>query len=132
MAFRHRNATSCRAIRPSHTLSSVTKAEKVAKLRILMSRYRGGRFEASGSGGAGGMVFFIDRDGREYYMGGFKPGDAETLVRVLNLVIELLGAYHMRSQHELTLSPRTPGNHVERPRRRGKVTISRRRFSHRT
>ena len=75
----------------SYSLSVVSsKAEKAKQLRRILARYRGGRFEASGSGGAGGMVFFIDASGRNFYMGGFKPGDSEDLCRALNLVLQLL------------------------------------------
>lgn len=66
-----------------------SRAEKSRHLRQLLSRYRGGRFTASSSGGAGGMVFFVDREGKERYLGGFIPGEAEDLCRVLNLVLEL-------------------------------------------
>jgi hypothetical protein len=67
-----------------------SRAEKSRDLRRLLARYRGGRFEASTSGGAGGMVFFIDSDGRQWFIGGFQPDRADDLTRALNLVMELL------------------------------------------
>lgn len=61
-----------------------------ARLRAALARYRGGRFETDGSGGAGGMIFFRDRAGDLYYIGGFNPADARQIATALNLVLELL------------------------------------------
>lgn len=66
------------------------RREKSAALRRALSRYRGGRFETGSSGGAGGMVFFRDRDGALYYIGGFNTSDAHQISRALNLVLDLL------------------------------------------
>jgi hypothetical protein len=66
------------------------RREKSARLRRVLARYRGGRFEVSGSGGAGGMMFFRDPKGAQYYIGGFNPADAEQIATGLNLVLELL------------------------------------------
>ena len=66
------------------------RKEKSARLRMALSRYRGGRFETDESGGAGGMMFFRDRAGDLYYVGGFNPADASRIATALNLVIELL------------------------------------------
>ena len=66
------------------------RAEKSAKLRRVLSRYRGGRFETSENGGAGGMMFFRAPNGGQYYIGGFNPADAEQIATALNLVLELL------------------------------------------
>lgn len=68
----------------------MNRAEKASRLRALLARYRGGRFATSGSGGAGGMLFFIDDRGQDWYMGGFKPDDAHALAEALNLTMELL------------------------------------------
>ncbi len=67
-----------------------TRRENSARLRNALARYRGGRFETGSSGGAGGMVFFRDRDGNQFYIGGFNPADAEAICAGLNLVLELL------------------------------------------
>ena len=66
------------------------RREKSAALRRALERYRGGRFETGSSGGAGGMVFFRDRGGALYYIGGFNPSDAHQISKALNLVLELL------------------------------------------
>jgi hypothetical protein len=68
----------------------VTKAQKVAALRSALAKYRGGKFVTGNSGGAGGMIFYVDRDGREFYIGGFNPGDAELIAKALTLTLELL------------------------------------------
>jgi hypothetical protein len=65
---------------------------RVGELRKILARYRGGRFEASGSGGANGMVFFIDGAGQQWFLGGFQPDRAAELTRALNVVLELLDA----------------------------------------
>jgi hypothetical protein len=36
------------------------------------------------------MVFFRDREGREFYIGGFEPDEAEVIAEALNLTLELL------------------------------------------
>ncbi len=72
-----------------------SKREKSARLRGALARYRGGQFETGSSGGAGGMVFFRDRDARLFYIGGFNPADAQQICTALNLVLELL---EMRSE----------------------------------
>lgn len=66
------------------------RREKSARLRKVLARYRGGRFEADENGGAGGMMFFRARDGGQYYIGGFNPSDAKQIATALNLVLELL------------------------------------------
>lgn len=66
------------------------KRDKVAQLRTILARFRGGRFEATGSGGANGMMFFVDRESREFYIGGMKPEIAERVARALNGLLELL------------------------------------------
>jgi len=35
-------------------------------------------------------MFFRDRGGALYYIGGFNPGDADQIATALNLVLELL------------------------------------------
>lgn len=55
-----------------------------------MSRYQEGRFETGASGGASGMLFFRDAEGRQWFIGGFNRSEAEGLVDALNLVLELL------------------------------------------
>jgi hypothetical protein len=69
---------------------SEARKEKSARLRRVLARYQGGRFEVGGSGGAGGMMFFRDPRGAQYYIGGFNPADAEQIAAGLNLVLELL------------------------------------------
>jgi hypothetical protein len=66
------------------------RKEKSARLRRVLARYKGGRFETDGGGGAGGMMFFRNRDGALFYIGGFNPGDADQIATALNLVLELL------------------------------------------
>jgi hypothetical protein len=66
------------------------RKQKVAELRRALERYRGGRFETGSSGGAGGMIFYRDRLGALFYIGGFNPGDAQQICDALNLVMELL------------------------------------------
>ena len=66
------------------------RREKSAALRRTLARYRGGRFETGTSGGAGGMMFFRDRDGALFYIGGFNPSDAQQIAAALNLVLELI------------------------------------------
>jgi hypothetical protein len=66
------------------------RSEKSAQLRAVLAHYRGGRFETGSSGGAGGMVFFRDRQSRLFYIGGFNPADAMQICTALNLVLELL------------------------------------------
>ena len=66
------------------------RREKAARLRRVLERYRGGRFETGSSGGAGGMVFFRDANGALFYIGGFNAADAQRLAAALNLVLELL------------------------------------------
>lgn len=68
----------------------MTKEEKVAELKRALAKYRGGRFETSGSGGASGMMFFVDREGRTFYIGGFKPEDAVRIAEALNVTLRLL------------------------------------------
>ena len=36
------------------------------------------------------MVFYFDREGRQFYIGGFNPPDAERIVSALNLTLALL------------------------------------------
>jgi len=67
------------------------RKEKSARLRRVLARFRGGRFETDGGGGAGGMMFFRNRDGQIFYIGGFNPADADQIATALNLVLELLG-----------------------------------------
>jgi hypothetical protein len=67
-----------------------SKREKSARLRSVLLPYRGGRFETGSSGGAGGMVFFRDRDDKLFYIGGFNPADSQQICTALNLVLELL------------------------------------------
>lgn len=66
------------------------RGEKAARLRQVLERYRGGRFETGSSGGAGGMVFFRDAKGAQFYIGGFNTADAHQITAALNLVLELL------------------------------------------
>lgn len=67
------------------------RRDKAARLRQVLERYKGGRFETGSSGGAGGMVFFRDATGTLFYIGGFNTSDAHRLTTALNLVLELLG-----------------------------------------
>ena len=66
------------------------RREKSARLRRVLARYRGGRFETDENGGAGGMMFFRAPAGGLYYIGGFNPADAQQIATALNLVLELL------------------------------------------
>ena len=66
------------------------RKEKAAYLRKVLQRYRGGKFETGSSGGAGGMVFFRDAKGAQFYIGGFNTEDAHPIVMALNLVLELV------------------------------------------
>jgi hypothetical protein len=66
------------------------RREKSAKLRRVLARYRGGRFETDGGGGAGGMMFFRNRDGQLFYIGGFNPAEADQIATALNLVLDLI------------------------------------------
>lgn len=66
------------------------RREKSVRLRHVLERYRGGRFETGSSGGAGGMVFFRDAKGAQFYIGGFNAADAHQIVTALNLVLELV------------------------------------------
>jgi hypothetical protein len=66
------------------------RRDRSARLRQTLARYKGGRFETAGSGGAGGMMFFIDRDGRSWYIGGMGTEHAQTVTSALNLVLDLL------------------------------------------
>ena len=66
------------------------RREKSARLRQVLERSKGGRFETGSSGGAGGMVFFRDAKGTLFYIGGFNTGDAHQITTALNLVLELL------------------------------------------
>jgi hypothetical protein len=60
------------------------------RLRRALDRYRGGRFETGESGGAGGMMFFIDERGSRWYIGGMGIEHAQTVTDALNLVLEIL------------------------------------------
>ncbi|HEV7922830.1 MAG TPA: hypothetical protein VGR02_18755 [Thermoanaerobaculia bacterium] len=64
--------------------------ELKVRLRNALVRYRGGRFETGDSGGAGGMMFFVDRDGKQWYIGGMAKDHAEAVTAALNLVLRLL------------------------------------------
>jgi hypothetical protein len=66
------------------------RRQKAARLRELLAQYRGGRFEVAESGGAGGMMFWRDADGRAFYMGGFQPAAALGLAEALNVTLDLL------------------------------------------
>jgi hypothetical protein len=66
------------------------RRDKAARLRQVLERYKGGRFETGSSGGAGGMVFFRDAKGAQFYIGGFNTADAHQITTALNLVLELL------------------------------------------
>lgn len=66
------------------------RKRKAAELRRALERYRGGTFETGSSGGAGGMVFFRDRSGALYYIGGFNPADAQQICVALNLVMSMV------------------------------------------
>jgi hypothetical protein len=68
------------------------RRRSASRLRSLLARYRGGRFELAESGGASGMVFYRDSAGRQFYIGGFQPDHAHALVEVLNLTMELIAA----------------------------------------
>lgn len=63
-----------------------------AQLRQALARYRGGRFETSDSGGAGGMLFFIDPAGKQWFIGGLHGEHGQALTGALNLVLDLLAA----------------------------------------
>lgn len=67
----------------------MARSEKVAQLRRALAPFAGGRFEVSNSGGASGMVFWYDGNGRPWFVGGFNR-DGEALVTALNLTMELL------------------------------------------
>jgi hypothetical protein len=59
----------------------------------VLARYCGGRFETGGSGGAGGMMFYIDPSGNRWYIGGMANDHAETVTAALNLVLDLLQSH---------------------------------------
>lgn len=44
----------------------------------------------SDSGGAAGMLFFVDRSGRKFFVGGLNQANAQRLTDALNLALELL------------------------------------------
>jgi hypothetical protein len=71
-------------------VSEDERKEKAARLRHMLERYRGGRFETGSSGGAGGMMFFRDANDALFYIGGFNTSDAYQITMVLNLVLQLM------------------------------------------
>jgi hypothetical protein len=68
----------------------MTREEQRAELLQHLAKYRGGRFETSGSGGASGMIFFRDSVGRQFHVGGLQEEHAHRIVEALNLTMELL------------------------------------------
>lgn len=69
----------------------MNRKNKAAELQRTLARYRGCRFTVGGSGGASGTVSRHERNGDEFFVGGFHgEGEPELLVRALNLVLELL------------------------------------------
>ena len=75
------------------------RKQRAAELWTLLSKYEGGEFSTGGreAGGGAGMVFWRDRQGRAWFMGGFHPcsrddemSDSERIVGALNLAMELL------------------------------------------
>lgn len=84
----------------------MSRSPKASRLRSLLSRYKGGRFEVGGSGGAAGMVFFIDQEGKSFYIGGFTR-DADVIVEALNLTMELLEGSASTANPRSDACPRT-------------------------
>lgn len=60
------------------------------QLRTALSKYRGGRFVVSSSGGSSGMVTFVDSEGQEFFVGGLNGDNAQRIVDALNAVMELM------------------------------------------
>ena len=44
-----------------------------------------------GNGGAGGMMFFVDEAGRQWYIGGMAGEHAHAVTEALNLLLDVLG-----------------------------------------
>jgi hypothetical protein len=70
------------------------RREARAKVKAALHRYRGGHFVVNGSGGAGGMIFFVDHHGREWYIGGMQGEHAEGVVAALNALLDLMETRH--------------------------------------
>ena len=85
-----RRSAPCRApLDVPSLLMDPARKEISRRLRRSMERYRGGRFETGENGGASGMLFFVDPDGRKWFIGGFN-GDNAGLVTVLNDLLAAL------------------------------------------
>jgi len=59
-------------------------------IRKALAPYREGRFETGESGGASGMMFFRDRDNKQWFLGGLNRDEAKRVVDVLNATLDLL------------------------------------------
>jgi len=55
-----------------------------------LSRYRGGEFNLGDSGGARGMLFFTDVEGREFFCGGLNIDNAQPICDALNAMLRLV------------------------------------------
>ncbi len=69
----------------------MSRQQKAARLRSLLANYDGYRFISDSSGGANGIIFIRNSEGKEYFIGGM-PKDAHIICEALNLTMELLAA----------------------------------------
>lgn len=60
------------------------------QIRKALEPYRGDRFEVGDSGGARGMIFRIDPDGAQWFIGGLHDQHSQAFVAVLNATLRLL------------------------------------------
>lgn len=66
------------------------RAQFRAIVRRSLARYRGGRFSIAGNGGARGMLFVTDVEGREFFCGGLNIDNAQPICDVLNAMLRLV------------------------------------------
>jgi len=59
-------------------------------IRTALTPYQGGRFTTGASGGASGVLYFTDKAGREFFIGGLNNGYAQHLTDALNAMLQLL------------------------------------------
>jgi|GEM_PF-7034866 len=59
-------------------------------IRVALAPYARGHFRSGGSGGADGMLFFVDARGREFFIGGLNRAHAQRVTDALNAVLRLL------------------------------------------
>jgi transcriptional regulator with XRE-family HTH domain len=63
--------------------------ERLAALRRLLPVFRSGRMELAGSGGASAMLYVCTRAGKAIYIGGADAAEANAIVEIVNLVLDL-------------------------------------------